>query len=105
MKASERLAELTAYIRSGEPDLTNRQMALLMTVCTVPGPHRIKTLAQRLGVRKPIITRALTTLSMLGLAQRRRCDCDRRDVYAEPTERGRNMLMDLGFAKESELTA
>jgi DNA-binding MarR family transcriptional regulator len=103
MNASDRLAELTAYIGSGQPDLTNRQMALLMTICTVPGPHRIKVLAERLGVRKPIITRALTTLSLLGLAQRRRCDCDRRDVYAEPTERGQQMLLAIGFATVREL--
>ena len=30
---------LIAYVRSGEPDLTNRQMALLMLVYLTPGPH------------------------------------------------------------------
>jgi hypothetical protein len=30
---------LVGYVRSGEPDLTNRQMALLMIVYLTPGPH------------------------------------------------------------------
>ncbi len=29
---------LVGYVRSGEPDLTNRQMALLMIVYLTPGP-------------------------------------------------------------------
>ena len=32
---------LIAYVRSGEPDLTNRQMALLMLVYLTPGPHTV----------------------------------------------------------------
>ena len=37
---------LIAYVRSGEPDLTNRQMALLMLVYLTPGPHTVRGLAQ-----------------------------------------------------------
>ena len=33
---------LIAYVRSGEPDLTNRQMALLMLVYLTPGPHTVR---------------------------------------------------------------
>ena len=40
---------LIAYVRSGEPDLTNRQMALLMLVYLSPGPHTVRGLA-RAGV-------------------------------------------------------
>ena len=36
---------LIAYVRSGEPDLTNRQMALLMLVYLTPGPHTVRGLA------------------------------------------------------------
>ena len=34
---------LIAYVRSGEPDLTNRQMALLMLVYLTPGPHTVRS--------------------------------------------------------------
>jgi hypothetical protein len=39
-------AALIAYVRSGEPDLTNRQMALLMLVYLTPGPHTVRGLAR-----------------------------------------------------------
>ncbi|NWM00780.1 MarR family transcriptional regulator, partial [Klebsiella pneumoniae] len=35
---------LVDYVRSGEPDLTNRQMALLMLVYLDPGPHTVRGL-------------------------------------------------------------
>ena len=53
---------LIGYVRSGEPDLTNRQMALLMLVYLTPGPHTVRGLAKMLGVSKPVVTRALNTL-------------------------------------------
>jgi len=49
---------LIEYVRSGEPDLTNRQMALLMLVYLTPGPHTVRGLARTLGVSKPVVTRA-----------------------------------------------
>src|SRR6266513_2999094 len=57
---------LIAYVRSGEPDLTNRQMALLMLVYLTPGPHTVRGLARVLGVSKPVVTRALNTLVAIG---------------------------------------
>ena len=40
---------LIGYVRSGEPDLTNRQMALMLLVYLTPGPHTVRGLAERLG--------------------------------------------------------
>ena len=37
---------LISYVRSGQPDLTNRQMALLMLVYLTPGPHTVRGLAK-----------------------------------------------------------
>ena len=61
---------LIAYVRSGEPDLTNRQMALLMLVYLTPGPLTVRGLARSLGVSKPVVTRALNTLGALGYLRR-----------------------------------
>jgi hypothetical protein len=44
---------LIGYVRSGQPDLTNRQMALMMLVYLTPGPHTVRGLAHILGVSKP----------------------------------------------------
>ena len=83
---------LIAYVRSGEPDLTNRQMALLMLVYLTPGPHTVRGLANTLGVSKPVITRALNTLGTLGYLRRVRDEADRRNVFVAKTATGQEFL-------------
>src|SRR3546814_20940266 len=48
---------LVRYVQSNQPDLTNRQLALLLIVYLLPGPHTVRGLAARLHVSKPVITR------------------------------------------------
>ena len=83
---------LIAYVRSGEPDLTNRQMALLMLVYLTPGPHTVRGLARILGVSKPVVTRALNTLGALGYLRRERDQDDRRNVFVVRTSNGAEFL-------------
>lgn len=83
---------LIGYVRSGEPDLTNRQMALLMLVYLTPGPHTVRGLAHILGVSKPVVTRALNTLGTLGYLRRERDQDDRRNVFVVRTNHGANFL-------------
>jgi DNA-binding MarR family transcriptional regulator len=83
---------LIAYVRSGEPDLTNRQMALLMLVYLTPGPHTVRGLAKALGVSKPVVTRALNTLGGLGYLRRERDQDDRRNVFVVRTRDGAEFL-------------
>ena len=83
---------LIAYVRSGEPDLTNRQMALLMLVYLTPGPHTVRGLAKTLGVSKPVVTRALNTLGALGYLRRERDQDDRRNVFVVRTSNGAEFL-------------
>ncbi|MBA3510980.1 MAG: winged helix-turn-helix transcriptional regulator [Sphingomonas sp.] len=83
---------LIAYVRSGEPDLTNRQMALLMLVYLTPGPHTVRGLAKILGVSKPVVTRALNTLGALGYLRRERDQDDRRNVFVVRTSNGADFL-------------
>ena len=83
---------LIEYVRSGEPDLTNRQMALLMLVYQTPGPHTVRGLARKLGVSKPVVTRALNTLGGLGYLRRERDQDDRRNVFVVRTNDGANFL-------------
>ena len=83
---------LISYVRSGQPDLTNRQMALMMLVYLTPGPHTVRGLASLLGVSKPVITRALNTLGALGYLRRVRDEADRRNVFVAKTSTGHEFL-------------
>ena len=77
---------LIGYVRSGRPDLTNRQMALLLIVYRTNGPHTVRGLAGILGVSKPVVTRALNTLSALGYLRRERDEKDRRNIFITRTQ-------------------
>ena len=83
---------LIRYVRSGQPDLTNRQMALMLLVYLTPGPHTVRGLANVLGVSKPVITRALNTLGALGYLRRVRDEADRRNVFVAKTTTGQEFL-------------
>ena len=91
---------LIGYVRSGQPDLTNRQMALMMLVYLTPGPHTVRGLAGLLGVSKPVITRALNTLGSLGYLRRVRDQDDRRNVFVAKTSIGQDFLE--GFERNIE---
>lgn len=83
---------LVNYVRSGKPDLTNRQMALLLVVYQTPGPHTVRGLARILDVSKPVVTRALNTLSRLGYLRRERDEADRRNIFVAQTRIGAQFL-------------
>ena len=83
---------LIDYVQSARPDLTNRQMALLMVVYLVPGPHTVRGLAARLRVSKPVVTRALNTLGALGYLRRQKDETDLRNIFVEQTPQGLTFL-------------
>lgn len=87
---------LLDYVRSGEPDLTNRQMALLLLVYLTPGPHTVRGLARGLNVSKPVVTRALNRLGALGYLRRQRDDADRRNIFVAQTREGTKFLESFG---------
>ncbi len=87
---------LVDYVRSGEPDLTNRQMALLMLVYLEKGPHTVRGLARALNVSKPVVTRALNRLGALGYLRRQRDDTDKRNIFVARTPKGADFLAEFG---------
>jgi len=89
-------AALVDYVRSGEPDLTNRQMALLLVVYLNPGPHTVRGLARILNVSKPVVTRALNRLGALGYLRRQRDDSDKRNIFVAQTVEGAEFLEEFG---------
>lgn len=76
------------YVRASEPDLTNRQLAVLMIVLYESGPHTVRGLAQSLNVSKPVITRALDKLSNLGFLVRKPDETDGRNIFIVATTMG-----------------
>ena len=77
-------------------DLTLRQMAILLEIYLVPPPHTVRGLAARLGVTKPVITRALDTMGAMGLVDRIRDDKDKRNVVIRRTVGGALYLEKFG---------
>ena len=87
---------LVDSVRGESPDLSARQMAVLLTVYITPPPHTVRGLATLLGVSKPAITRALDRLSELGYARRKIDAADRRNVLVQRTVKGSVFLSDFG---------
>jgi DNA-binding MarR family transcriptional regulator len=86
---------LSESVRRDGPDLSARQMALLLTVYLTPPPHTVRGMAETLNISKPAVTRALDRLGMLGLARRKRDDADRRSVLVQRTVKGSVFLSEF----------
>jgi len=83
-------------VRRDIPDLSARQMALLLTVYRTTPPHTVRGLAQSLNISKPAVTRALDRLGEYGLLRREVDEADRRSVLVRRTETGETFLADFG---------
>lgn len=86
---------IVALVRSDGPDLSARQLAVLLTVYLGEGPHTVRGLAADLNVSKPAITRALDRLGELDLARRKVDPADRRSVLVQRTPKGTTFLEGL----------
>lgn len=75
-------------VRGDAPDLSARQLTILLTVYLEPPPHTVRALAAKLGVSKPVITRALDAMGQKDLVNRRRDAQDRRNVLVQRTVKG-----------------
>ncbi|MEP9398047.1 MarR family winged helix-turn-helix transcriptional regulator [Mesorhizobium sp. KR2-14] len=95
-----------AEVRDDAPDLSTRQMAILLTIYLDPPPHTVRGLAAKLKVTKPVITRALDTMGALKLVSRHRDELDKRNVLIKRTVEGALYVERFGdaiIAKATEL--
>lgn len=95
-----------ALVQDDAPDLTTRQISILLTIYLDPPPHTVRGLAKKLQVTKPVITRALDTMGRMKLVSRRRDPEDRRNVIIQRTVEGSlhlEKLADLIATHSSEV--
>ena len=83
-------------VRVDAPDLSARQMSLLLTVYLTPAPHTVRGLAELLKVSKPAITRAVNRLTELEMVRRKPDPEDKRSVLIQRTVRGSVFLREFG---------
>lgn len=83
-------------VRRKAPDLSSRQMAMLLTIYLTPPPHTVRGLAQQLRISKPAVTRGLDKLGKLELARRKTDENDRRSILVQRTVRGSVFLREYG---------
>lgn len=92
-------------VRRDGPDLSARQMALMLTVYVTPPPHTVRGLALTLNISKPAVTRALDRLSAFGLVRRKIDEQDRRSVLVQRTVKGSVFLREFGDLVVAATTA
>lgn len=86
---------LVQSVRTQGPDLSSRQMAILLTVYLGMAPHTVRGLASGLAISKPAITRALDRLGSLDFIRRKRDEADGRNVLVLRTVRGAVFLSEF----------
>lgn len=89
-------AAMIKGVRADEPDLTMRQICVILSVYLNPDKeHTVRGLAAELGVAKPVITRALDTLGRMELLKRKKDERDKRNVLVQRTVKGSVYLSEL----------
>lgn len=89
-------------VRSDAPDLSARQLAMLMTIYLEDGPHTVRSLAKHLDVTKAAISRATDSLSKLGFLERKPDHRDKRSVVLARTSAGIHFLSEFADTIQSE---
>ena len=95
---------LVESLRRDAPDLTSRQLAVLLTVYLTPQPHTVRGLAATLNVSKPAITRALDRLGNDDLLRRKTDEDDRRSILVQRTVKGSVYLSEFGDLIQASLS-
>jgi len=86
---------LAESVRRAAPDLSARQMAILLDVYISDPPHTVRGLAASLKVSKPAVTRALDTLSKHGFVRRGADPEDKRSILVRRTVKGSVFLSEF----------
>lgn len=86
---------VVAGVQRASPDLSARQLALVLTVYMTPAPHTVRGLAALLNISKPAVTLALDRLGKVGVVRRKVDENDRRSILVQRTVKGSVFLREL----------
>ncbi len=89
-------------VRSDAPDLSSRQLAMLMSIYLEEGLHTVRSLAKHLGVTKAAISRATDSLCKLGYIERKPDYRDKRSVILTRTPAGIHFLSEFADIIQAE---
>ncbi|WP_409432503.1 MarR family transcriptional regulator [Litorimonas sp. RW-G-Af-16] len=92
-----------ATVVNNAPDLTARQLAVVMSVYLEDGPHTVRSLAKQLRVTKAVIVRAIDKLCKLDFVQRAPDHRDKRSIILIRTSAGIRYLSGFADIIQSEL--
>lgn len=82
-------------VRAAGPDLSQRQLAIVLTVYSGEAPPTVRGLAARLNIAKPAVTRALDRLEELGFVRRLPDQRDKRSITVGRTVKGAIYLREM----------
>ena len=88
---------------SNGPDLSARQLAILMSVYLENKSHTVKSLSEKLNVTKAVISRGLDTLTKYGFVKRAPDPSDRRSIIVTRTSGGILYLQRFADIIQSEI--
>lgn len=91
-----------ATVRSDAPDLSARQLAMLMSIYLDDGLHTVRSLAKHLGVTKAAISRATDSLCKLGYIERKPDYRDKRSIVLARTPAGIHFLSEFADIIQAE---
>jgi len=89
-------------VRADTPDLSARQLAMLMSIYLEAGPHTVRSLAKHLGVTKAAISRATDSLCKIGYIERKPDHRDKRSVILARTSAGIHFLSEFADIIQAE---
>lgn len=75
-------------------NLTVRQLAIILTMYKCSN-QLLRDVAMELQISRPVVSRAWSSLIILGLIKRVRNEDNRRNVSASLTEKGRKLVKDM----------
>ena len=87
---------IVALVRREAPDLTSRQLGVLLVCSLSDESQTVRGLAEKLKIPRPAVTRVLDRLTELGLARRRPDPLDQRSVFVQVTAKGLTFVRTLG---------
>lgn len=91
-----------ATVSGDGPDLSTRQLAMLMSIYLEDGPHTVRSLASKLNITKAAISRATDRLCAMGFIERTPDLRDKRSVLLGRTSGGIHYLSAFGDVIQRE---